>query len=70
MSIIILHPAVAADHEAAQALADHIGLELRPRGAQLHLCPPATPARIPQRIPAASWQRLPRHLWPTGGDAA
>lgn len=63
---ILIHPALAANHKAAQALALRLGLEARLNGSRLQLVSHNAPAHIPP----ASWQRLPRHIHPDGGSAA
>lgn len=70
---ILLHPAVAADYKAAQALATRLGLEVTLEAGKpavlepVRVVPGITPARIP--APSSCWgHRATRPT--TGGDAA
>lgn len=67
MATIHIHPALAADHKAAQALADRYGMQVMLDGAKALLAPISTPARIPA---PTSWTTRRPHHPTTGGDAA
>lgn len=63
MATIVIHPAVAADYQAAQALAARHGMQVTLEGRRALLEP------LPGTAPANPWT-IPAHFLPTGGDAA
>lgn len=67
MATIHLHPTLAADHKAAQALADSHGLQVMIHGASATLEPITCPARIPA---PSSWSARRASRPFNGGDAA
>lgn len=67
MATIHIHPALAADHKAAQAVAARHGLQVMLDGAKATLEPITTPSRIPG---PTSWTTRRSTRPVTGGDAA
>jgi hypothetical protein len=69
---ILIHPAVAADYKAAQALAERHDMQVTLAG-QLAMLEPVTTPVATTHIPApSSWGRRAHHTTrtTTGGDAA
>ena len=67
MATIHIHPALAADHKAAQAVAARHGLQVMIHGPRATLEPISTPAHIPQ---PSSWSNRRAARPFNGGDAA